>query len=642
MTQEQSQHRGCSGLLVFLFRAVDVFSRVVFAFFVLFFAFLFLAMLASAGKDVPTVPEEAALVIAPEGSLVEELSGDPFERFLDDVTDQAVPETLVADVVDALAAAEDDERIQAVYLDFDAMTFGGLDKLERVAQAIAEFKESGKPVIAGGDMFTKYGYYLAAHADEIYLHEMGAVIVDGYGLYRQYHRDLIERLGIDWNVFRPEVNVYKSAVEPFLRNDMSERAEEATLAFLEDLWENYREAVSQARGLDPEEMDSRIARLPELVQEAGGDLGKLSLDAGLVDHLGHRDKVRDRLVDVVGRDEEHHSFRQVSMDDYLKVLGKDRHRHPQKGEGVGVVYAVGTILDGVHPPGTIGGDSTAALIRKARYDDDVKAIVLRVDSGGGSAFASEVIRRELVLARDGGKPVVVSMGTLAASGGYWISTASDRILASPSTITGSIGIFGMVPTFEDPLAEYLGTHVDGVGTTWLAGSVRLDRELDPRVGQIIQSTIDQGYDEFLARVSEARDMPVDEVNEIARGRVWSGEAALERGLVDEFGQLDEAVAVAAELAELEEGYAVRRVERDLDPFDQFLLDMLEQGARVVGPEITASVARKLAGGGLLGSGDPRHEGLDRKLFRTVEDQVRFLGQFNDPNHAYASCFCEVR
>lgn len=627
MHSDQKKNRGCLGLVSFVYGLFDGFRRLIFNVVFYFLLFIFLGMLA--GGDVPILPDQAALVVSPSGFLVEELSGDPFERAVDELFDQAVPETQMEDVLDALAAAKDDSRIQALYLDFDGLAGGGLDKLERFADAVVDFKESGKPVIAGGDWMTKHGYYLAAHADEIYLHDEGTVWLDGYGFFRQYHRDLIDRLDIDWNIFRPDVNVFKSAVEPYLRNDMSDEAKVASLAVLDDLWDGYLERVAPLRDQTPEQFRKAIADLPRILEEQGGDAAQVPLALGWVDQVGPRDLVRDKMTELVGFDKENHTFQQVSMDDYLKALGDGRYRQPKSGQGVGVVYAVGTILDGTQPPGTIGGDSTARLVRQARYDKDVKAIVLRVDSGGGSVFGSEVIRRELELARADGKPIVVSMGSVAASGGYWISTPSDRILASPHTITGSIGIFGMWPTFEDPIAEYLGTHTDGVGTTWMAGALRIDRELDPRLGQIVQSNIDHGYRQFLSVVAESRDMEVEEVGEVAKGRIWSGEDALELGLVDELGDLEDAVSVAAELAGLKDGYAVKRVERELDEWDQFLIDMME-----------ASVG-KLASlsGGVDWRG--RAQRLDQRLLRTVEEKVEFLQQFNDPRGMYAHCLCAV-
>ncbi|MEO1369934.1 MAG: signal peptide peptidase SppA, partial [Acidobacteriota bacterium] len=397
-------------------------------------------------------------------------------------------------------------------------------------------------MIASGDSYAKAGYFLATSADEIHMNELGIILLDGYGRWRSYHKDGIDKLEVDWNVFK--VGDFKSAVEPFLLNEMSEEAELANREYLDDLWAAYVDHIAERRGMTSEKIRGDIAGLVELMESTGGDTGQLALDTGLVDKIGSRQAVRDRMIELVGENDEGTSFAQINMPTYLEALGESRHRYKQKGDGVGIVVARGTILDGSHPPGTIGGDSTAQLIRQAREDESVKALVLRVDSGGGSAFASEVIRKELELLREAGKPVVTSMGSVAASGGYWIATTSDEIWASPVTITGSIGIFGMFPTFQEPLRKYMGTQVDGIGTTWLSGAFRPDKALDPKAGELFQLGINNGYKEFLERVGEARDMTPEEVNQHAQGRVWSGTDAFERGLIDQLGDIDAAVASA--------------------------------------------------------------------------------------------------
>jgi protease-4 len=498
-------------------------------------------------------------------------------------------------------------------LDLSAFSGARLTKLEDVRDAIVDFKTGGKQVIATADTYTQDGYYLAAFADEILVHEMGMVVLEGFGRYRMYLKDGIDKLGLDVHVFR--VGEYKSAVEPYLRNDMSPEAREADSEWLGDLWRIYLDEVAAARGLSAASIDEYAQNLPRFVAAAGGDTARAALDAGLVDAALSRIGVRDRLIELVGEDEDSHSFNQVAFDDYLETLDDDRFGRKAKGDRVGVVVARGTILDGSQPPGTIGGDSTAALIRQARTDDHVKAIVLRVDSGGGSAFASEVIRRECEAARADGKPVIASMGSVAASGGYWISTASDQIWAYPSTITGSIGIFGVIPTYQRPLAELLGVRVDGVGTAPLVG-VRPDRELSPEVGELVQGVIDHGYLEFLERVAASRGMTVEEVDPIARGRVWSGQDAFDRGLVDHLGNLDDAIAAAAELAGLGEGYQVSYIEKKLSLRDRILGQIAVRAVAVLGPELR------------------RPSGLD-EVVRQVEDAAAELTALNDPNHAYA-------
>ena len=610
---------GIWSALTSVFRGVDMARRIVVN--MIFLALLIIVVALWGGNDLPDVPESAALVIAPRGLIVEQLSGDPVDRAVEKLTGDDRPETLKRDLERAIREAKDDERIKAVFLDLSQMSGAGLSKLQDLKLVFDDFKESGKPIIAAGDFFAKSQYYLAAMADEIYLHQMGLVLLDGYGRFRSYYKDGLDRAEIDWNVFR--VGEYKSAVEPYLRDGMSEQAKEANLEWLGDLWDDYVEDVAMARNLTPDALKDGIARFDEHLQEADGEASQAALQLGLVDHVGNRDTIRNRMIELVGEDEETHSFHRIGFKSYLESLGEE-----DVGSGdsaVAVIVARGSIQNGHQAPGTIGGDSTAAMIRSARHDDEVKAIVLQVDSGGGSAFASEIIRREFVLAREAGKKVVISMGSVAASGGYWISTASDEIWASESTITGSIGIFGMLPTFQKPLAKHLGTRIDGVGTTWLAGAGRPDRELDPRVGEAMQTMIEQGYQDFLTRVAEARDMTNQEVDEIARGRVWSGADAHELGLVDHLGGLQEAIASAAALAEIEGDYRVDYLEKELDLKDQMLIEFLTWTADWYEPATRVAMR-------------PRVEDLVIDYFR---EKAELLVQLNDPRGIYAHCLCEV-
>ena len=595
----------------------------------LFLVFV-VALLAAAFAGGPKVPKGAALVIAPKGALVEQLSSrSPQDLVASLAGGSKAEETLLKDVLDALAAAKADKRISSVYLDLDEMGGAGMTVLEDAAAAIRDFRKSGKKVVAAGSAFDTRSYYLAAQADEVLLNPEGMVLLEGFGRYRMYYREGIDRLGITWNVFR--VGEYKSAVEPYLRNDMSPEAKEADLEWMGDLWRAYLASVASARKTTPEAITALIEQLPERLRAAAGDASKVALEAKLVDRLAARDEVKKRMVELAGEDEKTKSFRQVAMADYLEALGGDRPGAKGKGEKVAVVVAKGEIVDGTAGPGRVGGDSTAALVRQARQDEKVKAIVLRVDSPGGSAFASEVIRRELQLARDAKKVVVVSMGSVAASGGYWISTSSDEIWASPETITGSIGIFGMFPTIEKPLAKYLGVHVDGVGTTPWAGALRIDRELQPQVGEAFQAMINHGYEEFLARVSKARKMSRDDVDRIARGRVWSGADAKERNLVDKLGGLPEAIASAAEKAKLGKTYQVTYVEKE-----RSLKEKVMSG-------LTARATRVAAAFGVTLAPEPAPaRGAGAALLRAVADEADRLSAWNDPRGIYAHCLCEVK
>ena len=590
---------------------------------------LLVALAAALVLSGPKVPRGAALVVAPRGEIVEQITARTPRGMLLGAVGGGKEETLLPDLVDAIRAAKEDARISSLYLDLSKMDSCGITKLQDLRGAVADFRAGGKKVIAYAEGYEQWAYAVAASADEVWMHPQGGVLLEGLGRWQTYYKEGIDRLGIDWHVFK--VGEYKSAVEPFIRNGPSPEAREADLKWLSDLWAVWLQEVASSRKLEPADLSSYIDEMPDRVAAAKGDLARLALDARLVDKLGHRDEIRARMIELAGEDEKEKTFRQVSVEDYLEARGGDRSGAGGRGDAVAVVVAKGDILDGKQPAGTIGGDSTAKLIRRARQDDKVKAIVLRVDSPGGSAFASEVIRREMVLARKEGKPVVVSMGSLAASGGYWISTASDEIWASPATITGSIGIFGMLPTIDKPMAHFLGVRVDGVGTTRLSGALRVDRPLQPEVGQVIQSVIEKGYEDFLARVSEARSMSRDEVDEIARGRVWSGKDAFERKLVDKLGGLKEAIASAAERAKLPRDHRVWRVEEEQKFAERVLSKLMKGGARVAA----------LFGFAIDAPEPPPLPAALRALQAQVADAERLL-RLNDPQGVYALDLLEAR
>lgn len=612
-------------LLTRLFRAVDGLRR--FLVNVLFFGLL--AGLVIAGLSGRTkVPDGAALVLNPRGTIVEQLSRvDPVERLVAQGTGAGAlaSETLLKDLLDALRLAKDDARIRAVFLDTNAMAGAGLTKLRDLGAALAEFRKAGKKVIAYGDSYLQAPYYLAAQADEVYLHPEGMLLLEGYGRHRSYYKEGLDRFGIEMHVFR--VGEYKSAVEPYLRSDMSQEAREMALDTYGDLWRDWLADVSAARGITPDEISALIEALPDRLRAAGGDMAKLALEAKLVDKLGHRDEVRKRLIELVGKDKKTHSFRQVGYAAYLKAKGGDRSGAGGRGLAVAVVVAKGTILDGSQPPGTIGGDSTARLLRRAREDESVRAVVLRVDSPGGSAFASEVIRRECELVREAKKPLVVSMGSLAASGGYWISTAADEIWAAPETITGSIGIFAVFPSVHKPLAKYLGIHTDGAGTTRFSDALRPDRPLDPAVADVIQQSIEDGYADFLARVAEARGMTREQVDKIARGRIWSGEDAKQLGLVDQLGGLQAAIESAAKRASLEKGYRVLYVEKEKS-FKERLLEAFTDDARALGGDAGLEPSAARAAPHSLAA-----------TLAAIGRQAEELSRWNDPRGIYAHCLC---
>ncbi len=491
-------------------RLVDATRRLVLN--VLFLLIVVVLAVALFTSSRPRLSENTALVVVLRGDLVEQYSGSAREAQLAEALGGVERETQLRDVVAVLDAAARDPNIARAVLILDDMGSAGMAKLNEVAAALERFRSAGKQILAWGSQMSQAQYYLAAHADQVYLHPSGAVLLTGLGGYRNYYRDALDRLGVTVNVFR--VGKYKSFVEPFVNNAPSREAQEAESFWLNDAWTSYTGQVEQARKLPTGALGRMIDELPVRLGAAGGDLAKLALSEKLVDALMTRDELRALLIKRGAEDPAHKTFRQVSFQEYRYGLPDSGDRSTQ----VAVVVVQGDIVDGDAPQGAIGGRSTAELIRHARDDDTVKALVLRVDSPGGSAFGAELIRRELEITRKAGKPVIVSMSDVAASGGYWVSTSADEVLADPATITGSIGVFGLVPTFDKTL-DKLGVHTGGVTTTWLAGGPDLRRPLDPRFGQVIQASVGHIYQEFLARAAASRHATAEQIEEVAQGRV---------------------------------------------------------------------------------------------------------------------------
>lgn len=586
--------------------------------------FIFLMFFGALSGGPPQLfPQKAALVVQPVGQLVEQIAGDPYDRAVAELFDDPPPQTLVADVIEAFRLARTDDRIEVVHLELSALGGTGLSKLKRVAAAMDNFRDSGKRIIASADYFSQQGYYLAAHADELYMHPEGIVYLQGYGSYRNYFKDAIDLLRIDWNVFR--VGTHKSFVEPYTRMDMSPEDRESRQRLIEQFWTMYEDDVVAARGLPEGAINDYSQNLVEYVRSANGDISQAALDRGLVDDLLGRAELRELLQGYVGVDSDDDSmYSAVYMMEYIDQM-QLLHSRRLASENVAVVIASGEILDGSHPPGTIGGDSTALLLRRALADESVKAVVLRVDSPGGSVFASEVISQEVEALQAAGKPVVASMGSVAASGGYWISVIADRVIASPATVTGSIGIFGMVPTFQRTL-ELAGVSTDGVGTTPWSGELRPDREMAEHTKQLFQLVIEDGYDDFISGVAEHRELDKDYVDSIAQGQVWTGDDAFENGLVDQLGNFDDAIVAAAELAGLAEGeYGQKLIERQLSPTEQMLLDFLSV-FRVTGLDPTVFVDAP----------SPVEIFANR-----LQELIAHVSKFNDPKGVYSHCFCEM-
>ncbi|MBB3345184.1 MULTISPECIES: signal peptide peptidase SppA [unclassified Luteimonas] len=597
-------------------------------FFGLLFLFALLVLLAIVGGGSRQAPllDRTTLVIAPEGALVEQYRSDPLTRALAESGGGGTGEVQLRDVLRALEAAKQDDRIERVLLRTDRLTFSGYASMREIADALAELRAAGKQVVAFGEYFGQQQYLLAAQADEVYLDPEGGMILEGLSGYRQYYREaLADKLSVDMHLFK--VGEYKSAAEPFILDGASPESKEADLYWMNDIWQRHVADIAKARGLTPEAINAEIESLPAGIEAAQGDLARYALDHGYVDGLKTFEEVEQLLVERgVADDDADGGFRQIAMRDFLAHV---EPRATDRRAQVAVVVAEGGITGGDQPPGTIGGESTSALLREAREDEHVKAVVLRVDSGGGEVFASEQIRREVDALKAEGKPVVVSMGDVAASGGYWISMNADRIYADASTITGSIGIFALVPTFPRTL-EKIGVRTDGVGTTRFAGAFDLSRELQPEAGQAIQAIIDRGYRNFIGKVGDARGRSSEEIDTVARGRVWSGTQALDRGLVDELGGLRTAIAKAAELAELgTDRWRVRYIEKTATPFGRFLTGLVSgrAGSLLLGH---SDLAR-----GLLSRAAPRAE-QDLRLLESVMTPVP-----GKPVKAVAYCFCEL-
>jgi len=590
---------------------------------------LFVVAMGKGASSGNALQDGTTLVIAPEGRLVEQFSADPVSRALSKaIGDNSAEEVQLRDLIRALEAARTDKKIERVVLELDKLQPSGFASMREVAAALQELRAAGKQVVAFSENMSQSQYLLAAQADEVYLDPMGGVVLEGLGRYRQYFRTgLQDKLGVDVHLFK--VGEYKSAAEPYVLDAASPQAKEADLFWMNDVWQRYLADIAKARKLDPAQLAAGIDTMPEGIAAAGGDLAKFALQQKLVDGLKTREEVEDLLTDRGVADEDADGgFRSVNLDAYLSAL--DSRRSPVDSRPqVAVIVAAGEIAGGDLPAGRVGGVSTSALLREARDDKDVKAVVLRVDSPGGEVFASEQIRREVVALKAAGKPVVVSMGDLAASGGYWISMNADRIYADQSTITGSIGIFGMIPNVARSL-DKIGVHTDGVGTTRFAGAFDMTRPMDPAVGQVIQSVINKGYADFTGKVADARNKPVEAVDEVARGRVWSGAQAKERGLVDEFGGLKAAVADAAKRAKLGEvdKVRVRYIEKGATPFAQFMSGFAgsHAGAWMLGESGMARL--------MLARSMPE---LDTQL-RFVEDAARDP-RGSAPVKALAYCFC---
>ena len=582
----------------------------------LLFLLIVLVIVVSINQnEAPSTPIEGALTLNLAGVLVEQRTqADPTVQLLKqiDKSDDQPSEIVLSDLLWAIRSAGDDDRIKALVIKPQGLQGASLSKLQEVASAIDDFKESGKPVIAMADYYGQGAYLLAAHADHVLLNQSGAVLIEGLGVYQTYFKSALEKLNVTPHVFK--VGTYKSFVEPYTRDEMSPESKEANQRWLDQLWQSYVTDVAEQREIEPDAVAPNKDRFLELLRKAGGNAANYALDNGLVDQLATRDEMTQAVIKEVGEAEDH-GWKGVGLKEYLAAIPE---QYPQSGKDeVGLILASGAIMDGVQPAGTIGGDSLSDLLAEARRDDQVKAVVLRVDSPGGSAFAAEQIRAELLALKQAGKPVVISMGSYAASGGYWISADADKIFASPTTLTGSIGVFGMFATIDKALSQY-GVHTDGVGTTDFVG-VGLTRALPEHVGEAIQLSVEDTYQRFVGLVGKGRGLSPEEAEKAAEGRVWTGQDAKELGLVDEFGNLDDALKAAAELADLK-SWQVTPIAPEESARDKFLRELFDSSARILAPHLQSWLPAGL-GKTLL------------EMNRTLDPLTRF----NDPQGTYAFC-----
>ncbi|MFL2532105.1 MAG: signal peptide peptidase SppA [Porticoccaceae bacterium] len=582
---------------------------------IVFTGLLIIAIVGMFGDHLPPIPEKGALYLAPTGILVDQQSYVyPIDTLL---ADQAMtnPETLVRDVIDAINTAAVDDRITHLIIATDYLEAGGIAKLDEISNALINFKATEKPIIAVADNFNQSQYYLAAHADHILLNPMGSVLINGFGAYGNYFADALEKLKIKVNVFR--AGEYKSAAEPFIRNDMSPQAREERTDVVDRLWQTYTSKIEDLRQLDQGSINALANNLGSKLQGVDGDTALLAYQEGLVDQLASRSEIYSYLNQQIPNDIDG-KYNSVDMAVYLAHIDREQSQALPAMDKVAVIVAKGTILDGQQPEGNVGADTMAQILSDLRYDQDIKAIVLRVDSPGGSAFASDVIRDALYHS-DLNLPVVVSMGSYAASGGYWIAAEADKILALSTTITGSIGVYSMIPTVDESLAA-LGIYSDGVGTSDIAGIMQLDRPMSDQAKVILHSSVEHLYSKFINLVAEGRETPAENIEKIARGRIWTGQQALEMGLVDELGGLNNAIDAAAELAGLTH-YGVFYPTRLLSPYEQFI------------QEFSRNISLSLNYFG-FDSWLPQILG---KNAQSIISPLKNLDNFNDPRGMYLHC-----
>ncbi len=588
--------------------------------FLLIVAVLLFAWLAS--DKPPRLQPDTALILNVQGDVVEEYTVGAQEAAIAEALGRDRFETRLRDILAALDGAARDQQVTRVVLVLDDMGSAGLATLREISAALERVRGTGKPVLAWGESYSQAQYFLAAHADEVYLHPAGNLLIRGLGGNRAYYKELLEKVGVKVNTF--QAGRYKSFGEPFTRTGPTPEAQEADAYLYNGLWSTWLADVERSRKLKAGSVMAAINDLPQRLQAVGGDIAGLAQAEKLVDGLKRRDEFRALMLErgAPRSDDDPETFRQISMYSYLRYV--DRHA---TGPAIGIVVAQGEIVDGDERKGTVGARAAVELIQRARQDDDIKALVVRIDSPGGSASASELIREQLDLTRKAGKPVVVTMGDVAASGGYWIAMGGDEVIADAATITGSIGVFALVPNFSGTM-EKVGVSTSGAGTTWIAEATDLTRPLDKRLAQVIESSVGHTYRGFLEVVATNRKSTPEKINEVAQGRVWTGTQAKERGLVDDLGGLDLALKSAARRAGFGEAYRVEYVEHAPRGLDRYLSLFFGQlGAALRDDLGWDSLARALAG----------------SLPRRVPQELQLVLQAKEqPTRSLAYCFCDAR
>ncbi|KGO34430.1 MAG: signal peptide peptidase SppA [Desulfoprunum sp.] len=584
----------------------------------LFLLILLIACIAIFTGGDRRLEDNSILVLSLTGDIVEEKQPiSSISKLFQEMRGEPAKdeEILLQDILHIIDRATEDHRIAAILLDQKDLGDAGIDQLQVIGAALKRFRATGRQVIAAEDLYTQKQYYLAAFADLVAVNPMGGVDLHGFGAYPLYFREALDKLKINYHVFR--VGTYKSAIEPITRDSMSPEARRQNAVWLSSLWDSYVADVTEQRKIPRTSIDNYTNSIDTLLAATGGDTAQLALKTGLVDRVWTRPQVQSHLASIAGTSSER-DYTSIASADYLGLIGPAAQGGSTAVNKVGILIAQGNILPGKQPSGVIGSDTLADLIKVAREDATVKAVVLRINSGGGSAFASEIIRQELLELKKSGKPLVVSMGTMAASGGYWIAADADQIWAAPTTLTGSIGIFGAIPTFENTLAD-LGVHSDGIGTTPLASGLNLARPLSPQLKQTIQLSVDHGYRQFLAIVEQGRKIDRARLESVAEGRVFDGRTAQKIGLVDELGGLDEAIAAAAGLADITDDFEPYSIRRS-PSLGEWILEKLaaeQQAWANLSPFLPEVVS-----------------GLHRRFSATIGR----LPLFADPNSLYAYCF----